>query len=633
LASAPTEPTGTLSIALAHARTLLDRAPILAEEQTREILKVVPNHPETLTVRGRALAALGRTVEAIEVLRQAVRRDPESAEAWRALGDQHILSGEGAAADAAYAQQIRCSVRDPKLRRAAIALCENDLPVAERILKDHLKVFPTDVAAIRMLAELAARIGRYRDSENLLNRAVELAPSFAPARFNLATILYRSGQTPRALEELETLMAADPESATYRNLAAAALGRIGDVAKAIEHYEVILARLPRAEKIWMSYGHSLKTFGRQADSIAAYRRCIALEPGFGEAWWSLANLKTVKLDAADIAAMEQALAGDRISAEDRYHLHFALGKAHEDAGDVAAAFAAYAAGNRLRAAELDYDPDATTSLVDRSIATFTPAFLASRAGKGCDAPDPIFILGMPRAGSTLVEQILSSHPLIEGTQELPDIQRLARRLGAEERPSVYPSSFNDGAGNKLREWGEEFIESTRIHRKTDRPFFIDKMPNNWAHLGLILQILPNAKIVDARRHPIGCCFSNFKQHFARGQGFSYDLVAMGRYYADYVRMMAHFDAMLPGRVHRVFYERMVEDTEGEVRRLLDYLGVDFDPACLRFHENERAVRTASSEQVRRPIFREGMEQWQRFDRWLGPLRDALGSALDDYPYP
>lgn len=625
------ERTGSLDIALAHARKLLARAPRLAEEQADEILRHLPHHPGALTLRGRALAAQGRSEEAVAALRLAVRRDPHSAEAWRALGDQLVLLGEGAEADAAYAEQIRCSVNDPRLQRAALALCSNDLPIAERILKDHLKAHPTDVAAIRMLAELAWRIGRSRDAENLLRRAVELAPGFAPARFNLATLLYRTARTPEAIEELQRLVTLDPDNVASRNLLAAALGRVGDVAEAVRHYEHALARLPDATKIWLSYGHSLKTIGRQADSVAAYRRCIAQEPGFGEAWWSLANLKTVRLDAADIAAMEQALARPGLGAEDRYHLHFALGKALEDAGEDARAFGHYEEGNRLRLAEMRYDPAATTALVDRSVALCTPEFFESRAGLGAEARDPIFILGMPRAGSTLIEQILASHPLVEGTQELPDIQKIAKRLGAENGDR-YPGSLADLPPERLRALGEEFLDATRVHRKTDRPFFIDKMPNNWAHIGLIHLILPNARIIDARRHPLGCCFSNFKQHFARGQGFSYGLEQMGRYYADYARMMGHIDQVLPGRVHRVFYERMVEDTEAEVRRLLAYLGLDFDPACLRFHENERAVRTASSEQVRRPINREGMEQWQRFESWLGPLREALGSALTDYPY-
>ncbi|QXQ04979.1 sulfotransferase [Sphingosinicellaceae bacterium] len=629
MAVATSDPKGSLAVALGHARTLLVRSPRLAEEQAREILGAVPGQPEALTLHGLALAALGRSREAIAALVAATTRDPESPDAWRALGDQMILVGDGTGADYAYAQQIRSSVRDPVLRAAAVALCEGNLPVAEPLLKGHLKQHPTDVAAIRMLAELAGRIGRYADAENLLRRAVELAPGFAPARFNLATVLYRQNRNTEALVELDRLMAADPDNFATRNLAAAALGRVGDVAEAVVHFEHVLARQPDAAKIWLSYGHALKTLGRQGDSVAAYRRCIGLEPGFGEAWWSLANLKTVRLESADIAAMTTALAAPGLTDEDRFHLHFALGKAHEDADDVAAAFGHYAEGNRLRLAALDYDPTATSDRVDRSIALLQPAFLAARAGQGCPAPDPIFVLGMPRSGSTLVEQILASHPLVEGTQELPDIQMFAGRLGGQDE-DAYPSVMKELGAARLQALGEEYLERTRVHRKTGRPYFIDKMPNNWAHVGLIHLILPNARIIDTRRHPLGCGFSNFKQHFARGQSFSYSLETMGRYYADYVRMMDHVDAVLPGRIHRVHYEAMIEHTEAEVRRLLAALGLPFDPACLRFHESGRAVRTASSEQVRRPIYREGLDQWQRFGPYLGPLRSALGTVLDDY---
>ncbi|WP_380876992.1 hypothetical protein ACFB49_11010 [Sphingomonas sp. DBB INV C78] len=626
--------TAKLGDALAHGRELLRSNPSLAAEQAEAILEVVPEHPKALTLLGRALASLGRSEDAIAVLRRVVVHDRGSADAWRTLGDQYILTGDNEAADAAYAQHIRSSINDPRLREAAEALCDNRLGVAERILKPHLKQFPTDVAAIRMLAELAGRIGRYGDAENLLRRAVELAPGFTAARFNLATVLYRQNKPVEAIAELDHLLVAEPDNPAYRNLKGAALGRIGDYADALIHFEAVLAARPDEPKIWMSYGHSLKTVGRQADSIAAYRRSLALAPTLGEVWWSLANLKTVRFDAADVAAMEAAAQTEALAVDDRLHLHFALGKAHEDAGDADQAFTYYAEGNRLRREQLDYDVDATSLSVDRCIAMFTPNFFAARAGQGCTAPDPIFVLGMPRAGSTLIEQILASHPLIEGTQELPDIISMARRIGGDKIRSSegrYPEILADLDAAALAALGEEYLERTRIHRKTDRPYFIDKMPNNWLHAGLIHLILPNAKIIDARRHPLGCCFSNFKQHFARGQAFSYSLDDMGRYYRDYVRLMAAIDAALPGRVHRVHYETMVDDTEAEVRRLLDHIGVPFDPACLHFHETDRAVRTASSEQVRQPIFRSGVEQWQAFDRHLGPLRAALGGLADTYP--
>jgi len=567
------EASGTVAEALRLGARLMREDPRLAAEQAREILAAAPGNADALRLLG---AALRRTGEA-----QAAER----------------------------------------------AELDNELAAAEHLLRPRLKEKPTDVAAIRMMAELAGRLGRYVDAENLLRRALELAPAFGPARANLATVLVKQNRPAEAIEELDRLQGIDSEA--HQNLKAAALGRIGAYEEAIGIYEAVLARFPGQAKVWMSYGHVLKTVGRQNDSIAAYRRAIEAAPGLGEAWWSLANLKTVRFTDADIGEMARALEAPGLSEEDRFHLHFALGKAIEDRGQAEASFGHYAEGNRLRRAGLDYDPDEIGGHVRRSIALFTADFLAGREGQGSRAPDPIFILGMPRAGSTLIEQILASHPEVEGTMELPDIPALAKRLGDRKLKSdrsLYPECLADLGAAELAALGEEYLRTTRVQRKTGRPFFIDKMPNNWAHVGLIRLILPNAKIIDARRHPLACCFSNFKQHFARGQGFSYDLAELGHYYRDYVTLMAHFDSVQPGRIHLILNEALIDDPEAEVRRLLDHLGLPFDPACLRFHENERAVRTASSEQVRRPINREGIDRWRAYEPWLGPLKDALGQA-------
>jgi tetratricopeptide (TPR) repeat protein len=513
----------------------------------------------------------------------------------------------------------------PRLIEAAVAMNANDIPRAEFLLRALLRDDPFEVAAIRMLAEVAGRIGRYRDSEALLRRALELSPSFTAARANLALVLYRQNRPADAIAELDRVLAEEPENPGHANLQAAAFGRIGDFDEAITLYEQVLEKAPGQPRVWMSFGHMLKTVGQLERGIAAYRRAIELMPALGEAWWSLANLKTVRFGDADIAAMEVALASGDVASEDRFHLDFALGKAFEDRGEADAAFAHYADANAQRRIELDYDAEETTRFVDRLIEICTPEFFASRNGQGCDATDPIFVLGMPRAGSTLVEQILSSHSLIEGTTELPDIPALARK--APDYPLNLPGLNPDQRARQ----GEEFLRRSRIQRKTERPLFIDKLPNNWMNVPYIRLILPNARIVDARRHPLGCCFSNFKQHFAKGQAFSYSLSDMGHYYRDYVRLMAHIDRVQPGRVHRVIYERMVDDTEAEVRALLEYCGVEFEPGCLAFHQTERAVRTPSSEQVRQPIFREGTQAWKPFSKHLGPLRFALGDVLDCYP--
>ncbi|MFL6758919.1 sulfotransferase [Sphingomonas sp.] len=505
-----------------------------------------------------------------------------------------------------------------------MALNENRLDVAERILKPHLKEDPFDAAAIRMLAELAARIGRWRDAENLLRRAVDLAPGWTAAKANLAMVLGRTGRPAEAMALLDDVVGEEPDWAGHWNLKAATLGRLGDFEEAIGLYESVLERGPNQPRVWLSYGHMLKTIGRQADGIAAYRRAIEMQPTLGEAWWSLANLKTVKFDEDDLAAMREALRASHLSDGDRLHIDFALGKALHDAGRADEAFAHYARANALRPKAAPYDASRISGTVDRCIADFTSDAFAERSG-GCEAPDPIFIVGMPRAGSTLIEQILSSHSLVEGTAELPDMPALARKSGS------YPGNILQFSADERRALGEEYLKRAGVQRRTDRPFFIDKLPNNWLFVPFIQLVLPNARIIDARRHPLGCCFSNFRQHFARGQDFTYDLADVGRYYADYVRLMAHIDAVLPGRVHRVIYERMVDDTEGEIRRLLDYCGLEFEPACLEFYNTDRAVRTPSSEQVRRPIYRDATEEWRAYEPHLQPLEEALGPVLDAYP--
>ncbi|MES2119120.1 MAG: sulfotransferase [Pseudomonadota bacterium] len=516
------------------------------------------------------------------------------------------------------------SRHQPQLIEAATALNENRLAEAERILKPYLKEDPYDPSAIRMLAELAARIGRWHDAETLLRRAVELAPQWTAAKSNLALVLGRMGRPAEAIGLLDEVFAEEPDQIGHMNLKAATLGRLGDFEEAIRLYEDVLARTPGQTRVWLSYGHMLKTVGRLDEGIAAYRKAIALQPSLGEAWFSLSNLKTVKFSDADIIAMRQALASPGLAVQDRLHLEFALGKAMHDLKQFEDAFGHYAAGNALRLKSRPFRSRDISGVVDRCIAAATPEAFADRQG-GCDAPDPIFILGLPRSGSTLVEQILSSHSQIEGTSELADLPALVRKVGD------YPEGAFKLDADGRRAIGEEYLKRVAPQRRTDRPFFIDKLPNNWLYTPFIQLVLPNARIIDARRHPLACCTSNFRQHFASGQDFTYSLDDLGRYYADYVRLMAHMDAVLPGRVQCVIYERMVDDTEAEVRALLAYCGLDFESACLEFHRTERAVRTPSSEQVRKPIYRDATEEWRGYDAHLGPLKEALGPVVDAYP--
>jgi tetratricopeptide (TPR) repeat protein len=446
--------------------------------------------------------------------------------------------------------------------------------------------------------------------------------------------LNRLNEHVLSLAEIERLLTLEPRNPAYRNLAAVVLSRVGEFDRANALYAELVAEHPDNPWAWMSYGHVLKTQGRQDEAISAYRKAIEKKPSFGEPWWSLANLKTFRFSREDLATMQKHIADPTVDEASRVNLHFALGKAYEDAQEYELSFVNYAAANAMYRASHPYDPDVIAQRCNRLKAVFTKAFFESRRGVGCQAAGPIFIVGMPRAGSTLVEQILSCHPAIEGMNELPELITLARELrdlAESDNPGAYADVLAAMDAGALQDLGGRYLERIRVHRKTDRPYFIDKMPNNFLHIAMIQLILPNAKIIDARRHPMACCFSNFKQHYARGQRFSYGLSDLGFFYRSYADLMEHFDAVLPGRIHRVLYERMVDETAAEVRRLLDYCGLPFEPACLRFFESERPVRTASSEQVRQPIYRDGIDQWRHFEAWLEPLQSALGPALTAYP--
>ena len=583
---------------------------------------------------------LGRNpVLALQQASELLRQYPNDARGLRLLASARRLSGDlpGAAEAERHAVGAAAFVR--QLVEAATALVDNDIPVAERLLKDRIRKDPFDFSAIRLLAEVAARIGRFDDSEKLLRQALRLAPGFSEAKLNLAKLLHRVGRASEAVTLLDELDADGGLNSTSMGLRAAVYSRVGRYEEAIIQYRQALDHNPKEAKLWMSLGHVLKTVGQQDDALDAYRRSIAGQPTLGEAWWSLANLKTVLFTEADAATMREALTDPDISDEDRLHLHFSLGKYHEDCGEAEPSWTHYAAGNRLRLAATPHRASSETKLVERTVKLLNKRFFARREGQGDPALDPIFIVGMPRAGSTLVEQILASHSQVEGTMELPDIHTIVRSIGnrhSKDEKNNYPANIAALDAEALRANGARYLELTRIHRVQGKPYFIDKMPNNWQHVGLIRLILPNARIIDARRNPLDCGFSNFKQHFARGQTFAYSLDDFGRYYRDYVRLMDHFDRVQPGKIHRVIHERLVDDPEGEVRALLAYCGLEYEEQCLRFHENKRAVRTASSEQVRQPLSRSAFDRWRMYDKWLGPLKRALGPALDkwdDAPRP
>lgn len=663
---------GSLAQGLGHASRLLETDPRAALAKAREILRAAPGHPHAILIEGQALrrkgdprAAMaclselarahpqapaimwelaqaaseaGRTKQAIAALEGLTRQQPGVASGWFLLARELRKAGRKQEAWRADLAGVHASSRDPELLEAAVAMNESDFDKGEALLRERLERFPNDPAGTRLLGEITWRRGDMTGALTLVERALEIAPGFDLAREFLIRLLLQTNRLSEALEHAELLVTSPMHNPGQDLLRASALVRLGDQERARAIYERLLAQQPAQPQVWQNLGHVLKTLGQQADAVHAYRQAVTHQPTLGEAWWSLANLKTVTLGTDDIAAMEQALVSleseRETRQEDIFHLHFSLGKALEDAKDYAAAFRQYDEGNRLRRTMVRHDADVFAGEVAATAETFSAPFIAKMGEGGCPAPDPIFIVGLPRSGSTLVEQILASHSQVEGTMELPEMMMIAGRLHSR----VDDGEFADfgqmiaslAPADRLR-LGEEYIERTQVHRQSDKPMFIDKMPNNWQHVGLIRLILPKAKIIDARRHPLSCCFSGWKQHFARGQTFSYDLTEIGRYYRDYVGLMADYDAAAPGAVHRVIYENMVEDTESEVRRLLDYLGLPFEQACLEFYNNDRAVRTASSEQVRQPIFTSGVDHWKHFDQWLGPLREALGPVVDAYP--
>ncbi|MGH8300425.1 MAG: sulfotransferase, partial [Steroidobacteraceae bacterium] len=471
------------------------------------------------------------------------------------------------------------------------------------------------------------------DAQLLLERLLGLAPDYSLARFEYAQVLARRHLYLQAHEQTELLLRADGGDRNYRTLHALTLVGLGRHEEALAVYRDLLAGAAQPAELHLSIAHSLKTLGSTETAIVEYRAAASARPGYGEAYWSLANLKTYRFTTEEMDRMRAAEAVSATSPVDRYHLCFALGKALEDQGEYQPSFEYYSRGNALKSASSGYRAEAVEAGARLAEAVCTRALFERHAGSGSPAPDPIFIVGLPRAGSTLIEQILASHSSVEGTQELADVPRIVAGLQgrevAGERPG-YPDVLSRMTADDFRLLGEQYLRDTRVYRAARRPYFIDKMPNNFRHLGLIHLMLPNARIIDVRREPMACCFGNFKQLFAQGQAFTYGLEDIARYYRTYLELMRHWENVLPGRVLRVHYEDVVDDLEGSVRRILEYCGLEPQPACLAFHRTARSVRTASSEQVRQPIYREGLEQWRHYERWLGPLREALGDAVHSY---
>ena len=519
------------------------------------------------------------------------------------------------------------------LEQATVALHAGDRGDAERLLRKHLLEQPRDAMALAKLAELAIADQHIEEATMLLRRAAGADPGFGRLMALIWHLQFYVGARP-ALEEIEKLPESHRKDPNLLAIEASCFGSLGNHDRQIEIYEQLAQLFPDHAELNKSLGDALKTVGRTNDAVAALRKAIEVRPSYGEAWWTLSNFKTYKFSDRDLSAMRKALRG-KLSDADALHFHFALGAAFEQRCDFANSFRHYELGNAIRRREFDPASMRITSFVDEAIAGCTPEMFARHKGAGCPASDPIFVIGLQRSGSTLIEQILASHPLIEGTSELKVMQgiwdRLARIASLHCRGPFQELTNLDGGA--IRALGEEYIERTRAFRMTGRPYFIDKFPANWIHLAAIRLALPNAKIIDARRHPMACGFSNFKQNYASGMAFSYGLESIGHFYCDYVWFMDHIDRVQPGAVLRVLNERLINDSEGEVRRMLDFIGVPFDPVCLEFHRNTRAIQTPSAEQVRRPINSDGVSHWRNYADWLGPLASALGPALELWDKP
>jgi len=538
---------------------------------------------------------------------------------------------------AAAADALRADTRprNPRLREAEKALGENRLMDARESLSRFLETHPDDGIALNLMAVTALRLGRKEEAEALLARCVAVTPDFTATRYEYANLLFQLNKTDAALTQVDKLLKSDPRNLLFRHLKAVLLTATGNHAEALQCYRAMAQDFPNSSEIWTHYGAALRSVGQRDECVTAYRRAIELRPAAGDAYWGLAGLKSYLFSDNEILEMRRQLARADVSGEDRMHLHFTLGKALEDNGQYEKAFENYARGNAIKRLAIDYDPGALTKHVRACKSLMTREFFDAREGFGSAATTgPLFIIGMQRAGSTLVEQILASHSAVEATAELPNISLLAEHMGEKIAPvhqSNYPGVLAMLDAATLKGFGEQYMETTRSHRRLGRPFFTDKMPYNFLHIGLIHLILPNAKIIDARRHPLGCGFSNFSMHFKSGPLFGYRLAELGQAYAGYLELMAHFERVLPGRIHRVFYEDLVRAPETEIHRLLNYLGLPFEDACLEFHRSKRAMDSASSEQVRRPIYDDAIDKWRHFEPWLDPLKRALGPVLEAYP--
>ena len=599
-----------------------------ALETLRRLEQLDPRFSLLYQERGYCYTTLRDAPRAIEAFLRSADINPALEKTWSML--ERLFRMTGDARNAAAAAEHISSLKNlqSEVVRAGSLFSDGDLSAAENILRAYLRTSSDDVEALRLLARIQHQRDVLGEAESLFEAALEVKPNYVAARLDYVRVLIDRQKYLRAREETDTLLRLEPGNRDYLSLYAAACVGLGEHESAIARYRELLAASPASADLHVSLGHSLKAVGRKKEATESYQMAAAARPSFGDAWWSLANLKTYSFSQNEIVQMRAEEAAPGTDPVDRYHLCFALGKALEDRNEFAESWQFYERGNALKRAESRYHPDITETNTRKQVEVCTAQFFGARVCVGEPNFDPIFIVGLPRSGSTLIEQILASHSLVEGTHELSDIQRIVVEIrGLED--NRYPAALAELAPEEFRRLGERYITDTRAYRQ-GKPFFIDKMPNNFCHIGLIHLMLPNAKIIDVRRDPMACCVSNLRQLFAKGQEFTYSIEDIARYYRTYLELMRHWDAVLPGRILRVWYEDVVEDLEGNVRRILGFCGLEFEPTCVEFYKTERSVSTASSEQVRRPIFLGGLFQWRNYEPWLGPLKDKLDDALIRY---
>lgn len=599
-----------------------------AERCLRQAIALAPRFAKPAEDLGVLLLEQGRAEEAIAWLDHALALDESLAVAHFTRAKALAATGDAEAAEAAFARAFELSPNRKLVSQAVLAQRESRFAEAERLCRRVLQAEPDNVDALRLLAACALGAGRTAEGERLLRHAVALAPDYHGALLDLGRLLKEQEHLSEAQACFERVITLSPANPQAHFLFAATLAPRGRSADAADAYARALDLQPRNAAAWLGLGHVLKTLGRTAEGIAAYRRCIELKPANGEIWWSLANLKTYRFSEADVRHMRDCAEAADADPVSRVNFLFALAKSAEDAGDFAQAWRDYSAANAAQRLLVSHDPVQAEVMNTALMEVFDAAFFAARRGWGEPDRAPIFVLGLPRAGSTLIEQILASHSAVEGTGELPYIGRIASALGRDAAPSTYPEAARDIDAARAGRLGAEYLRRAAAHRHTDRPYFVDKMPNNFPNVGLIHLLLPNARIIDARRHPLDACVANYRQLYAKGQAFSYDLGELGEYWLQYEKLMQHWDTVLPGRVLRVCHEELVTDLEAGIRRILNWCDLPFEPACLRYWETERAVRTPSSEQVRQPPYTDSIGQWRRYEQHLGELREILGPRAE-----